>query len=219
VTPCKTPALADDLDARRRRAKGSPTRQGANDPRRGHECPSTRAKPSCFIAAMRSFSSALPGHAARPSRARPASWRRSSAAVCAAVLVLLSSAGPLAVAAAAAGSSSVLGQAQGSNSAPSPSGSPGGSSSAGSNGSASLDPKADFNAPGVDAGRRLIAWAKAGAMVLGTLGLIGGSVVGKLLRQAGNHHAEGVRATAMGVGGALVLAGSASTIVTWLMSA
>jgi hypothetical protein len=113
----------------------------------------------------------------------------------------------------------VLSQAQGSSFAPSFSGSPGGSSSAGSNGSASLDPKADFNAPGVDAGRRLIAWAKAGAMVLGTLGLIAGSVVGKLLRQAGNHHAEGVRATAMGVGGALVLAGSASTIVTWLMSA
>jgi hypothetical protein len=141
------------------------------------------------------------------------------AAGCAAAVALVSAAGPLAVAAVAAASPSVLGQAQGSNSAPSPSGSPGGSSSAGSNGSASLDPKADFSAPGVDAGRRLIAWAKAGAMVLGTLGLIAGSVVGKLLRQAGNHHAEGVRATAMGVGGALVLAGSASTIVTWLMSA
>jgi hypothetical protein len=38
------------------------------------------------------------------------------------------------------------------------------------------------------------------------------------MRQAGNHHAEGVRASAMGVGGALVLAGSAATIVTWLMN-
>jgi hypothetical protein len=152
-------------------------------------------------------------------RARRTFWGPGPAAVCAATLAFLSMAGPLAVAATAAGSPGVLSQAQGSNSAPSPSGSPGGSSSAGANGSASLDPKADFNAPGVDAGRRLIGWAKAGAMVLGTLGLIAGSVVGKLLRQAGNHHAEGVRATAMGVGGALVLAGSASTIVTWLMSA
>jgi hypothetical protein len=125
----------------------------------------------------------------------------------------------LAVAAAAAGLPSVLGQAQGSSAAPGPSSSSQGSSGAGSGGSASLDPKADFSAPGVDAGRRLIAWAKAGAMVLGTLGLIGGSVVGKLLRQAGNHHAEGVRATAMGIGGALILAGSAATIVSWLMTA
>jgi hypothetical protein len=125
----------------------------------------------------------------------------------------------LAVAAAAPGSPSVLGQAQGSSAAPGPSSSSQGSSGAGSGGSASLDPKADFSAPGVDAGRRLIAWAKAGAMVLGTLGLIGGSVVGKLLRQAGNHHAEGVRATAMGIGGALILAGSAATIVSWLMTA
>jgi hypothetical protein len=134
-------------------------------------------------------------------------------------VTLVSSAGPFAVAAAAAGSPSVLGQAQGSSAAPGPSASSGGSSGAGSGGPASLDPKADFSAPGVDAGRRLIAWAKAGAMVLGTLGLIGGSVVGKLLRQAGNHHAEGVRATAMGISGALVLAGSAATIVTWLMTA
>jgi hypothetical protein len=141
------------------------------------------------------------------------------AAGCAAAVALVSSAGPLVFAAAAAGSPSVLGQAQGSSAAPGPSASSGGSSAAGPGGSASLDPKADFSAPGVDAGRRLIAWAKAGAMVLGTLGLIAGSVVGKLLRQAGNHHAEGVRATAMGVGGALVLAGSAATIVTWLMSA
>jgi hypothetical protein len=171
------------------------------------------------MAAMSSSGSSSAGHAACPLRAPLLPWRRALAAGCAAAVALVSAAGPLAVAAVAAASPSVLGQAQGSNSAPSPSGSPGGSSSAGSNGSASLDPKADFSAPGVDAGRRLIAWAKAGAMVLGTLGLIAGSVVGKLLRQAGNHHAEGVRATAMGVGGALVLAGSASTIVTWLMSA
>jgi hypothetical protein len=143
------------------------------------------------------------------------------AAACAAAVALGWSAGSFAVAAAAAGSPSVLGQAQGSSGTPSPSsGSSGGSPIAGSGGSASsLDPKADFGAPGVDAGRRLIAWAKAGAMVLGTLGMIGGSIVGKLLRQAGNHHAEGVRATAMGISGALVLAGSAATIVSWLMTA
>jgi hypothetical protein len=144
------------------------------------------------------------------------------AAGCAAAIALGWSAAPFVVAtAAAAGSSSVLNQAQGSNATPAPSsGSSSSSPTAGSGGSASsLDPKADFSAPGVDAGRRLIAWAKAGAMVLGTLGLIGGSIVGKLLRQAGNHHAEGVRATAMGISGALVLAGSAATIVSWLMTA
>jgi hypothetical protein len=143
------------------------------------------------------------------------------AAVLAALVAFGWSAGPLAVAAAAAGSPSVLGQAQGgSSAAPGPSsGSSAGLSGAGSGGASSLDPKADFSAPGVDKGRSLIAWAKAGAMVLGTLALIGGSVVSKLLRQAGNHHAEGVRASAMGVGGAMVLAGSAATIVTWLMSA
>jgi hypothetical protein len=139
------------------------------------------------------------------------------AAACAAALALGSSAGPAAVAAAAAGPSSVLGQAQGSSRPAGPSGSPG-TASASADPGGSLDPKADFSAPGVDAGRRLIAWAKAGAMVLGTLGLIAGSIVGKLMRQAGNHHAEGVRATAMGVGGALILAGSAATIVTWLMN-
>jgi hypothetical protein len=151
------------------------------------------------------------------SRARRASWRQGVVAACAAALALGSSAGPAAVSAAAAGPASVLGQAQGSSRPAGPSGSSGvGSAGAGSGGS--LDPKADFSAPGVDAGRRLIAWAKAGAMVLGTLGLIAGSIVGKLMRQAGNHHAEGVRASAMGVGGALVLAGSAATIVTWLMN-
>ena len=155
------------------RAKRSPTVRDANDPLADTSVP---REGSCFIAAMVSFFLFIfSHHAARLSRARPTSWRRGSAAVCAAALAFLSSAGPLAVAAAAAGSPSVLGQAQGSNSAPSPSGSLGGSSSAGSNGSASLDPKADFNAPGVEAGRRLIAWAKAGAMVLGTLGLIGGT--------------------------------------------
>ena len=142
------------------------------------------------------------------------------AAACAAAVALGCSAGPFALAAAAVGSPSVLGQAQGSYAAPGPSsGSSAGSSGGDSGEPSSLDPKADFSAPGVDAGRRLIAWAKAGAMVLGTLGLIGGSIVGKLLRQAGNHHAEGVRATAMGISGALVLAGSAATIVTWLMTA
>jgi hypothetical protein len=142
------------------------------------------------------------------------------AAGCVAAIALAWSAGPLAVAAAAAGSPSVLGQAQGSYAASGPSsGSSAGSSGAGSGGASALDPKADFSAPGVDKGRSLIAWAKAGAMVLGTLALIGGSVVSKLLRQAGNHHAEGVRASAMGVGGAMVLAASAATIVTWLMSA
>jgi hypothetical protein len=172
------------------------------------------------MAAMRFSSSSSPGGADWPSRAHPLSWRRSLAAGCIAVIALVSLAGPFAVAAAAAGSQSVLGQAQGSYAAPGPSAaSSQGSSRAGSGVPASLDPKADFSAPGVDAGRRLIAWAKAGAMVLGTLGLIGGSVVGKLLRQAGNHHAEGVRATAMGISGALVLAGSAATIVSWLMSA
>jgi hypothetical protein len=170
------------------------------------------------MAAMSSCVSSALARAVWLSRRRVL-WRQGVAAACAAAVALGWSAGPFAVAAAAAGSPSVLGQAQSSYSAPGPSASSQGSSGAGSGGPSSLDPKADFSAPGVDAGRRLIAWAKAGAMVLGTLGLIGGSVVGKLLRQAGNHHAEGVRATAMGISGALVLAGSAATIVSWLMTA
>jgi hypothetical protein len=80
-----------------------------------------------------------------------------------------------------------------------------------------LDVAADFSAPGVDKGKKLIGWAKAGAMVFGVLGLIGGVVIGKVLKESGNHHASGVRATGMGIGGAMVLAGAAPTIVPWLM--
>jgi hypothetical protein len=87
----------------------------------------------------------------------------------------------------------------------------------GASANSKLDVPANFDAPGADKGEQLIGWAKAGALILGTLGLMTGAVVGKLMRQAGNHHAEGVRASAIGIGGAMVLAGSAAQLVTWLM--
>jgi hypothetical protein len=136
------------------------------------------------------------------------------AVACAAALAVASTATPLVAAAAA--QSSVLQQAQGTSVAPGAQ--PSSSSAGGGVGSGGrLDVPANFNAPGADKGEQLIGWAKAGALILGTLGLMTGAVVGKLMRQAGNHHAEGVRASAMGIGGAMVLAGSAAQLVTWLM--
>ncbi|MDO9353020.1 MAG: hypothetical protein Q7T55_04965 [Solirubrobacteraceae bacterium] len=80
-----------------------------------------------------------------------------------------------------------------------------------------LDVAPDWNAPGVRQGKELIGWAKAGAIIFGVLGLMGGLVLSKVLKESGNHHASGVRTTAMGVGGALVLAGAAPELVPWLM--
>lgn len=82
---------------------------------------------------------------------------------------------------------------------------------------ADLDTAPDWSAPGLDQGKVLIGWAKAGAMVLGVLGMIGGIVGGKVLKEAGNHHASGVRATALGIGGAMVIAGAAPTLIPALM--
>ena len=153
---------------------------------------------------------------------RARSLRRAGAATATAVLVSISiGGGPLAAAgigaAPASAQSSVLEQSQGGGQqqatgrANRPA--PGASGSA----EANLNPSADFSAPGVDKGSKLIGWAKAGAMVFGVLGLIGGVVIGKVLKEAGNHHASGVRATSMGIGGAMVVAGAAPTIVPWLM--
>jgi hypothetical protein len=90
--------------------------------------------------------------------------------------------------------------------------------SSGKNGSASdLDVAPNWSAPGIRQGKELIGWAKAGAIIFGVLGLMGGVVLSKVLKESGNHHASGVRTTAMGVGGALVLAGAAPEIVPWLM--
>jgi hypothetical protein len=84
-------------------------------------------------------------------------------------------------------------------------------------GGGGLDVAPNWNAPGIKQGKELIGWAKAGAIIFGVLGLMGGVVIGKVLKDAGNHHASGVRSTAIGIGGALVLAGSAPEIVPWLM--
>jgi hypothetical protein len=162
------------------------------------------------------------GDAAPMTTSSGRSWslRRVGAATAATLLVSISiGGGPLAVAgvgvAPASAQSSVLEQSQGGaqqqQKATRPA--PGGAA----NSEANLNPPADFSAPGVDKGSKLIGWAKAGALVFGVLGLIGGVVIGKVLKEAGNHHASGVRATSMGIGGAMVVAGAAPTIVPWLM--
>jgi hypothetical protein len=165
------------------------------------------------------------GDAAPTATSSGRSWslRRVGAATAATLLVSISiGGGPLAAAgvgvAPASAQSSVLEQSQGGTqqqqqqqkaTRPAPGGA--------TNSEANLNPPADFSAPGVDKGSKLIGWAKAGALVFGVLGLIGGVVIGKVLKEAGNHHASGVRATSMGIGGAMVVAGAAPTIVPWLM--
>lgn len=144
--------------------------------------------------------------------------KKLAAAVSASALISLSVAGgPLAVAgigvAPAAAQSSVLNQTQG------------GSSKTGGlqqtqksqKSNSNLDVAPDWNAPGIAQGKQLIGWAKAGAIVLGILGLIGGVVGGSVLKNMGSHHAGGVRATALSIGGAMVVAGTATTLIPGLM--
>lgn len=155
--------------------------------------------------------------------------RRSGAATAAAAIVAMSTvAGPLTAVSSAAdvpsGDRTVMAQAggvldqAGGGSSSSDSGKVAASpSGGGARGGSNLDVAPNFSAPGISQGKELIGWAKAGAMVLGTLGLVGGVVASKVMQNAGNHHAGGVRQSAFGIGGALVLAGSAATIVPWLM--
>lgn len=84
-------------------------------------------------------------------------------------------------------------------------------------GAGRLNAAPDFSGPGVDKGLSLVGWAKAAALIVGTLALTIGIPVSKALKEAGNHHASGVRAGAMGIGGAILLAGVAGTMLPWLM--
>lgn len=63
----------------------------------------------------------------------------------------------------------------------------------------------------------LVGWAKALAMLVGVLALMGGVVANKALQSNGNHHAAGVRTSVMGICGAVFIAGLAPTLVPWLM--
>jgi hypothetical protein len=162
-------------------------------------------------------------------RSRRWSFHRAAATAAATALVSISFVGaPVAVAglgvAPASAQTSVLdqtGQASHDSSTPQKAGAKQSSklenSGGGNAAGADLDTAPDWSAPGLEQGKVLIGWAKAGAMVLGVLGMIGGIVGGKVLKEAGNHHASGVRATALGIGGAMVIAGAAPTLVPALM--
>lgn len=85
-------------------------------------------------------------------------------------------------------------------------------------GGANLNASPDFSGPGIRKGVSLIGWAKAGALVIGVLTLTIGIPASKALKEAGNHHASGIRAGVMSVGGATILAGVAGTLLPWLMA-
>jgi len=87
-----------------------------------------------------------------------------------------------------------------------------------SKGGANLNAAPDFSGPGLNKGASLIGWAKAGALIIGVLTLTIGIPVSKALKEAGNHHASGIRTGAIGVGGAILLAGVAGTALPWLMA-
>lgn len=154
----------------------------------------------------------------QPHRGRLVRTKRLAAAVSASALISLSVAGgPLAVAgigaAPASAATSVLNQTQGGSSPSKGLGQTGTKD----NGASNLNVAPNWNAPGIAQGKQLIGWAKAGAVVLGVLGMIGGVVGGSVLKNMGSHHATGVRATALSIGGAMVVAGTATTLIPGLM--
>jgi hypothetical protein len=157
----------------------------------------------------------------QPRLGRVLRFKKLAAAVSASALISLSVAGgPLAATgvgvSSAAAQNSVLNQTQGGT--PTKSGQQQAPQMTTKNSQgADLDVAPNWDAPGISQGKALIGWAKAGAMVLGVLGMIGGIVGGKVLKEAGNHHASGVRATALGIGGAMVIAGAAPTLIPQLM--
>lgn len=145
--------------------------------------------------------------------------RRVAAAIAAAfVLSIGSGAGPLLATASA--QSSALEQSLG-GSAPSTSGGGGVQKvQAGpqAGGGSDLNASPDFSGPGISKGVSLIGWAKAACLVIGVLTLTIGIPVSKALKEAGNHHASGIRTGVMGVGGSVLLAGVAGTLLPWLMA-
>ena len=162
-----------------------------------------------------SLPSAGPSTSTRTRRSRV---RRVAAAAAAAVVLSIGSgAGPLLATASA--QSSALEQSLG-GAAPTTSNGGGiqkAQSTQGRSGT-SLNASPDFSGPGIDKGVSLIGWAKAACLVIGVLTLTIGIPVSKALKEAGNHHASGIRSGVMGVGGSVLLAGVAGTLLPWLMA-
>lgn len=87
-----------------------------------------------------------------------------------------------------------------------------------SGGGSNLNASPDFSGPGISKGVGLIGYAKAACLVIGVLTLTIGIPISKALKEAGNHHASGIRSGVMGVGGSVLLAGVAGTLLPWLMA-
>ena len=87
-----------------------------------------------------------------------------------------------------------------------------------STGGSNLNAAPDFSGPGISKGVGLIGYAKAACLVIGVLTLTIGIPISKALKEAGNHHASGIRSGVMGVGGSVLLAGVAGTLLPWLMA-
>lgn len=85
-------------------------------------------------------------------------------------------------------------------------------------GGSNLNASPDFSGPGISKGVSLIGYAKAACLVIGVLTLTIGIPISKALKEAGNHHASGIRSGVMGVGGSVLLAGVAGTLLPWLMA-
>jgi hypothetical protein len=159
--------------------------------------------------------SAVPSPSTRARRTRV---RRIAATAGAAVVLSIGSgAGPLLATASA--QSSALEQSLGGTA---PSTSTGGEvqkvQSTQGKGGGNLNASPDFSGPGISKGVSLIGWAKAACLLIGVLTLTIGIPVSKALKEAGNHHASGIRSGVMGVGGSVLLAGVAGTLLPWLMA-
>jgi hypothetical protein len=85
-------------------------------------------------------------------------------------------------------------------------------------GGTNLNASPDFSGPGISKGVSLIGYAKAACLVIGVLTQTIGIPISKALKEAGNHHASGIRSGVMGVGGSVLLAGVAGTLLPWLMA-
>jgi hypothetical protein len=155
----------------------------------------------------------------QPARLFEHGSRRIATTIAAAVVLAIGGgAGPLAASASA--QSSAMQQALGGMT---PTTTPGGrmplvQSALPSKGGGNLNAAPDFSGPGISKGVSLIGWAKAACLVIGVLTLTIGIPVSKALKEAGNHHASGIRSGVMGVGGSVLLAGVAGTLLPWLMA-
>lgn len=161
-----------------------------------------------------SQTSAVPSTTPRPRR--NSARRMAAAAAAALVLSLGSGAGPLLATASA--QSSALEQSLGGPTSSTGGGVQKAQQPTQATRGANLNASPDFSGPGINKGVSLIGWAKAGALVIGVLTLTIGIPASKALKEAGNHHASGIRAGVISVGGATILAGVAGTLLPWLMA-